>query len=106
MSDILPKLKTYFFICVISFFINLSVVFTKMAFKTSDLGGLTVDFLGASLGSAVPFVNLTILLNSGFPNELTIVISSIFVIISGIEVFLIAMFALQIVSNLIWHPDV
>lgn len=99
MSDILPKFKAYFFLCVISFLINLSIIVAKFSFSVMDLCGLTI-------GSFIPFVNLTILIGTNYPLEVLAFITMILLIMSGIEVFLLLMFIFQTASNILWHPDV
>lgn len=99
MSDILPKFKVYMLICVVSFLISVTVVLSKLSFSVTDLLGLTI-------GTFVPFVNLTVLFGTNYPIELASIITTIMVILSGIEVFLLAMFVFQTVHNLIWNPDV
>ena len=106
MSDILPKFKLYLFICFISFLINLSVLVLKGLTSTNVAGLGLIDFAGMVIGSFVPFVNLTILIGLNIPLEITAFIGSIMTVMSGVQVFIIAMFVLQIVNNLLWHPDV
>lgn len=106
MSDILPKFKVFMFVAVISFLINLSVLIAKMSIKASDFSGLIINFAGLSIGSFVPFVNLLVLADTGFPFEVVAFLTMVMVILAGIELFIIVMFGLQLISNILWHPDV
>jgi hypothetical protein len=99
MADILPKFKLYGLIVIINFFINLGIVLVKPNLNISSIFGL-------SIGSFVPFVDLTILINTGFPIEVTAFFTMIMLILSSVQVFLLAMFILQTVSNLLWSPNV
>lgn len=106
MSDILPKFKLYLFICFISFLINLSVLALKGLTSTNVAGLGLIDFAGMGIGSFVPFVSLTMLIGLNVPLIVSTFLGSIMAVMSGIQVFIIAMFVLQIVHNLIWNPDV
>lgn len=70
-----------------------------MNYQITDLFVLTI-------GSFVPFVNLLVLIGTGFPSELTVLITMVLVILSSIQVFLLAMFVFQTVHNILWNPDV
>jgi hypothetical protein len=104
MSDILPKFKLYLFICFISFLCNLSVFFYKGIVNVSGIG--LIDFAGISIGSFVPFVNLTMFIGINIPIEIYSGMIAILIVLSGIQTFLVAMFVFQIIHNLIWNPDV
>lgn len=99
MSDILPKFRMYFFICVIIFLTNVVVTLCQMSFSLTNIIALTV-------GSFVPFVSLVSLVGNDFPSEFTLFVGAIFTILSVIQVFLILMFVFQSADNLLWHPDV
>lgn len=101
MSDILPKLKTFIFITIIMILINMSIWICK---QSTDIS-LFIASIGTSF---IPFVSLITLFvyPSGLPIEFIAFAGVIVIIFSSIQVVLIAMFLLQTVSNLLWHPDV
>lgn len=101
MSDILPKLKTFIFITIMMVLINMSLWICK---QSTDIG-LFIASIGTSF---IPFVSLIVLFvyPVGLPIEFIAFASVIVVIFSSVQTVLIAMFILQTVSNLLWHPDV
>lgn len=101
MSDILPKLKTFIFITIMMVLINMSLWICK---QSTDIG-LFIASIGTSF---IPFVSLIVLFvyPVGLPIEFIAFASIIVVIFSSVQTVLIAMFILQTVSNLLWHPDV
>lgn len=101
MSDILPKLKTFIFITIIMVLINMSIWICK---QSTDIG-LFIASIGTSF---IPFVSLITLFlyPVGLPIEFIAFATVIVVIFSSVQTVLIAMFILQTVSNVLWHPDV
>jgi hypothetical protein len=105
MSDITPKFKLYLFISIIAMIISIGCSLTTMIYNNSFDIGLLLVGLGASF---IPFVStISIILSSNdIPTEVIAFLGIITTIISIIQTFLIAMFILQSVHNLIWNPDV
>lgn len=104
MSDILPKFKLYLLITFFAMLINVGYNIMNMVINnTFDLLGLL-----AGLGIAfIPFVStISIIVTSNIPVEAMAFISIITTVISIIQTFLITMFILQTVHNIIWNPDV
>lgn len=86
-------------------FINLGYSIMNMAYTNN----FDITLLLVGLGSSfVPFVSTitVIILSSNIPTEVTAFISTITFIISVVQIFLITMFLLQTVKNIIWQPDV
>lgn len=81
--------------------INMSLWICK---QSTDIG-LFIASIGTSF---IPFVSLIVLFvyPVGLPIEFIAFASVIVVIFSSVQTVLIAMFILQTVSNLLWHPDV
>lgn len=101
MSDILPKLKTFIFITIIMILINMSIWICK---QSTDIS-LFIASIGTSF---IPFVSLItfFLFPVDLPVEFIAFASIIVIIFSSVQTVLMAMFILQTVSNLLWHPDV
>lgn len=105
MSDILPKFKLYLFVSIFSILINLGYNLMVSVYNNS----LNVISLLSGFGTSfIPFVNtISMVFTSGnTPIEVLTFISIITITISIIQTFLIAMFILQTVHNIIWNPDV
>jgi len=101
MSDILPKVKLFIFITIIQVLINMSIWVCK---QTTD-----INIFIASIGTSfIPFVSLITLFvfPVGLPIEFIAFAGVVIIIFSSIQTLVIAMFFLQTVSNLLWHPDV
>lgn len=101
MSDILPKLKMFIFITIIQVLINMSIWVCK---QSTDIG-LFIASIGTSF---IPFVSLItfFLFPVDLPIEFIAFSSIVVIIFSSVQIVLMAMFVLQTVSNLLWHPDV
>jgi len=103
MSDVLPKMKLYFLISLVMLCINLGV------FLCGSIINNSFDFSSFALssgGSFVPFISLVSLALLNIPVEISIIIALFTSILSGIQTFILAMFILQTVHNIIWNPDV
>lgn len=106
MSDVLPKIKLYLFISVIQLIMNLAVFVVTWASSTT--GNINMLVLGSSEvgGAFIPFISLIPLAVIGFPVELSLIIGIVTGIFSALQTIIIFLLVLQMVSNLIWSPDV
>lgn len=106
MSDVLPKIKLYLFISIIQLIMNLAVLIVTLASDSSE--SVNVFVLGASEvgGAFIPFISLIPLAVIGFPVELTAIIGVATGIFSSLQAIIIFLLILQMVSNLLWSPDV
>jgi len=106
MSDVLPKIKLYLFISIIQLIVNFAVLIVTMASDSSINVNMLV--LGSSEvgGAFVPFISLIPLAVIGFPVELTAIIGIVTGIFSVLQALIIFLLVLQMVSNLLWSPDV
>lgn len=103
MSDVTPKMKLYVLLSLVALALNVGIFLTDCITNTTfNLGVLVLS----SGGSFIPFVSLFGLANLGLPFEILALIGLFTGIISGIQTFILAMFILQTVANIIWHPDV
>ena len=112
MSDVLPKMKLYLFLSIVTLLINLSIlgVATLSNSQTESIGTATV-MTDLAIASGTAFIPFTSLINIATLDLIDIPMLLVFytlvtVIISAIATFILVMILLQIVSNLFWSPDV
>lgn len=112
MSDVLPKMRLFLFLSFISLLLNLSIVgvatLSNSANIPVDTATVSVDLAVASGSAFVPFVSL---INIATLNLVDIPMLLIFytlvtLVLESMKLFIVAMVLLQIISNLIWSPDV
>jgi hypothetical protein len=102
MSDVMPKMKIYILCSAIILIYNMGIwLMSCIANNTINLGYLALS----SGGSFVPFVSLISTAISGI-GEITPLLLIFTGILTGVQVFIVAMILLQIVHNLFWSPDV
>ena len=104
MSDVMPKIKTYLFISVIQLMLNIGIY----VFSLDNIDNYLMSF-SATVGEAfLPFVSLINLGSVGIleGNPVAIISGIVTGIMSGLQTLIILFIGFQILSNLIWHPDV
>lgn len=106
MADVIPKLKLYILVSVISFIINLGAFSYKlMISNTLSVADLIIGVIDVG-GSFVPFVSFVSFALMGLPIEVFLLLTTITTILSIIQSFIIAMIIISLAKNIIWQPDV
>lgn len=110
MSDVLPKIKLYLFISLIQLVINIGIIICNLATTNTYSSDFTATALisgavGVS-GAFVPFISLISLALVGFPAELNFLFGIATGIFSALQTLIIFLLILQMVSNILWSPDV
>lgn len=102
----MPKLKTYFFISIISLIINLgAILFGLIINDSTDLSLLVFAGTGV-LTAFIPFVSLIPIALLGLPIEVVAIIGVFTGVLSVWQTLIIAFIILQIAKNILWQPDV
>lgn len=99
MSDVLPKLKMYLLVSFIALFFQLGITLSSLKLEITNL-------VTGALSGFIPFVGVVNIVISDLPTDISIIFLMITSVLSGIQIFILAMIILQIVSNIIWNPDV
>jgi hypothetical protein len=108
----MPKVKMLVFFTIISILVNLGVTITAMAISSQnnfDVGGLedynfdTTTSLGVAI---IPFASIVAITTMGLPTELVAIMSIPILIFSILQTLLIVFIGLQLIGNLIYHPDI
>lgn len=106
MSDILPKVKGYIFVSIISLIINIGIILVHII-QVNSIDLSTIGFTLAGMGSSfIPFVSMLPLTTLDIPTEILLLLGLFTGIISAYQLILMAMMLLQIIANVIWNPDV
>jgi hypothetical protein len=99
MSDVLPKMKMYILVSIVSLVINLGVILSSLKF---DFGSIALGLAG----SFIPVISLISVAISGLPTEIMVFVAIVTGLLTGIQVFILAMIVLSLVKNIFWQPDV
>jgi hypothetical protein len=95
MSDILPKLKLYMFLCFLNVLVSLGFSLAKMGYEQkTDITGLLT-----SLGTAfIPFASLIQMIFTGMsvPPEALLFIGIFTGVISGVQTYIILMMVINV----------
>ena len=100
MADILPKLKFFIFLSVMTLFINLAIFITKMVSTPNSIDVL--GLIGCIGGAFIPFTSLIGLISTGFPPEAIAFFALIIGIASGLQIWMLTI----IVANYIPFIDI
>lgn len=108
MSDVLPKFKMYMFVSFIAIVITLGFNLMVCAYTNS------FDILLILSGFLLPLIPLAegitlFALSFSYPSvpaEVFAFVGIINIIIGIVQAFILAMFILQVVHNILWNPDV
>jgi hypothetical protein len=106
MSDVMPKVKLYVFISIISLIVNVGVILSMLA--TNEGVSILDLMVGGStiLTAFIPFVSLLPIALLGIPLEIFLFIGIFTTILSVIQTLIITFIVLQVAKNIIWQPDV
>jgi len=87
MAQIMPKMKTYLFICFISIMINM-IAFV-MSFAINGNASLA-SFIGSGVGAFFPIVDIVSVAFMGFPVELLAMFVLFTGVMSAIKIWILA----------------
>jgi hypothetical protein len=103
MADVMPKMKYYLFVSIIILVYNTGVFICSCAQNnTFDLG----YFVLSEAGSFIPGISIISTAISGITPDINALLLLFTGILTGIQVFILAMVILSLAKNLIWQPDV
>jgi hypothetical protein len=106
MSDVMPKVKLYIFISIISLIVNIGVIlFTMINSNSNDISSIVISGTGI-ITAFIPFVSIISFALIGLPLPIFTLITLFTTILSTVQTLIIAFIILQTVKNLIWQPDV
>ena len=100
MADILPKIKFFVFLSIMTLFINLGIFVSKMINNINSLDIL--GLIGCIGGAFIPFTSLIGLLSTGFPPEAVAFFALIIGISAGFQLWMLTV----IIANYIPLIDI